>query len=139
VLRSPTQVEDAVQEALVRVWKSARTPDELESPVAWLRHIARNEALRLRAREGRREEEVMADGLDELVAPGDEEMALPSRLEILDLLRTLGPADRQLVWLRYFEDITQVNVARRLELPEGTVKVRLHRVRKHLRHALEER
>jgi RNA polymerase sigma-70 factor, ECF subfamily len=138
VLRSPSEVEDAVQEALVRVWKSARTPDELESPVAWVRHIARNEALRLRAREGRRQEEEMADDMDELVAPGDGEPALPGRLEIVDLLGTLGPADRQLVWLRYFEDITQVNVARRLELPEGTVKVRLHRVRKHLRRTLED-
>jgi RNA polymerase sigma-70 factor, ECF subfamily len=137
-LRCPTEVEDAAQEALVRVWKSARTPDELESPSAWLRHIARNEALRLRARAGRRQEETMADDLEELVAPGDGEMALPRRLEIVDLLGPLGPVDRQLVWLRYFEDITQVNVARTLELPEGTVKVRLHRVRNHLRRALEE-
>jgi len=80
----------------------------------------------------------MADDLEELVAPGDGEMALPRRLEIVDLLGPLGPVDRQLVWLRYFEDITQVNVARTLELPEGTVKVRLHRVRNHLRRALEE-
>jgi RNA polymerase sigma-70 factor, ECF subfamily len=139
VLRSPTEVEDAAQEALVRVWKSARSPDEIESPVAWLRRIARNEALRLRAREGRRHEEAMADDVEELASPGNGETALPDRLEIVDLLATLRPADRQLIWLRYFEDITQANVARRLGVPEGTVKVRLHRVRKHLRRALEGR
>ena len=80
----------------------------------------------------------MADDVEELAAPADGEMGLPDRLQIVDLLGTLRPSDRQLVWLRYFEDITQVNVARRLELPEGTVKVRLHRVRKHLRRTLED-
>jgi RNA polymerase sigma-70 factor (ECF subfamily) len=139
VLRSPTEVEDAAQEALVRVWKSSRTPDEIERPVAWLRRIARNEALRLRAREHGRREEAMADDIEELASPGDGEAALADRLQIVDLLATLHPADRQLVWLRYFEDITQANVARRLGVPEGTVKVRLHRVRKHLRRALEGR
>jgi RNA polymerase sigma-70 factor, ECF subfamily len=139
VLRSPTEVEDAAQEALVRVWKSARSPDEIDRPVAWLRRIARNEALRLRAREGRRQEEAMADDVEQLASPGEGEAALPDRLEIVDLLATLRPADRQLVWLRYFEDITQANMARRLGVPEGTVKVRLHRVRKHLRRALEGR
>jgi RNA polymerase sigma-70 factor (ECF subfamily) len=139
VLRSPAEVEDAAQEALVRVWRSARSPDEIERPVAWLRRIARNEALRLRAREARRHEDVMADEIEQLASPGDEAHALPERLEIVDLLATLRPADRELVWLRYFEDITQANVARRLGVPEGTVKVRLHRVRKHLRRVLEGR
>jgi RNA polymerase sigma-70 factor (ECF subfamily) len=139
VLRSPAEVEDATQEALVRVWRSARSPDEIERPVAWLRRIARNEALRLRAREGRRREEAMTDHVEELASPPDRETPPLDRLEIVDLLATLRPADRQLVWLRYFEDVTQANVARRLGVPEGTVKVRLHRVRKHLRGALEGR
>jgi RNA polymerase sigma-70 factor (ECF subfamily) len=39
--------------------------------------------------------------------------------------------------LRYAEDLTQIEVARRLGLPEGTVKVRLHRARGRLRRALE--
>jgi RNA polymerase sigma-70 factor, ECF subfamily len=139
VLRSPTEVEDAAQEALVRVWKSARSPDEMESPVAWVRRIARNEALRLRARESRRHEDATADEVEELASPGDAETALPDRLLVVDLLTSLRPADREIVWLRYFEDATQANVACRLGVPEGTVKVRLHRVRKHLRRALEGR
>jgi RNA polymerase sigma-70 factor, ECF subfamily len=81
----------------------------------------------------------MADDVEQLASRGAGETALPDRLEIVDLLATLRPADRQLVWLRYFEDVTQANVARRLGVPEGTVKVRLHRVRKHLRRALEGR
>jgi RNA polymerase sigma-70 factor (ECF subfamily) len=35
--------------------------------------------------------------------------------------------------MRYGEDLTQAEVARRLGVPEGTVKVRLHRARRRLR------
>ena len=40
-----------------------------------------------------------------------------------------------LLRLRYNEDLTQAAIARRLGIPEGTVKVRLHRVRAKLRRA----
>jgi RNA polymerase sigma-70 factor (ECF subfamily) len=43
-----------------------------------------------------------------------------------------------LLLLRYGEDLTQPELARRLDLPEGTVKVRLHRIRKRFAEALEE-
>jgi RNA polymerase sigma-70 factor, ECF subfamily len=136
VLREPAEVEDAAQEALLRVWRSARTPEEVERPVAWLRRIARNEALRLRARERRRDEVPGEAALRNLAAPG-EETSMTERLAIVDLMATLPPADRQLVWLRYVEDLTQARVARRLGIPEGTVKTRLHRVRGRLRRATD--
>lgn len=137
VLREPAEVEDAAQEALLRVWRSARTPEEVERPVAWLRRIARNEALRLRARERRRDEVPMEPALRELGAPG-RETSVPERLAMIDLMATLPPADRQLVWLRYVEDLTQARVARRLGIPEGTVKARLHRVRDRLRRVTDD-
>jgi RNA polymerase sigma factor (sigma-70 family) len=40
--------------------------------------------------------------------------------------------------LRYAEDLTQGEVARRLGMPESTVKVRLHRARRRLRLLLED-
>jgi RNA polymerase sigma-70 factor, ECF subfamily len=138
VLRSSAEVEDAAQEALLRVWRSARTPEDVDRPVAWVRRIARNEALRLRARERHRRDHVaVGDALQEVAAPGGQDTLLGERLEMVDLMGTLPPADRQLVWLRYVEDLTQTKVAHRLGIPEGTVKVRLHRARKRLRRVRE--
>jgi RNA polymerase sigma-70 factor (ECF subfamily) len=37
--------------------------------------------------------------------------------------------------LRYGEDMTQAAIAQLLDIPEGTVKVRLHRARDKLRRA----
>jgi RNA polymerase sigma-70 factor (ECF subfamily) len=59
------------------------------------------------------------------------------RLTVEQALGTLAERDRRVLHLRYAEDLTQIEVARRLGLPEGTVKVRLHRARGRLRRALE--
>lgn len=139
MLRSPAEAEDAAQEALLRVWRSRRTPAEVERPVAWLRRIARNEALRLRARERLRRESLGEEALRDAPAPVGPDASDADRLEIAALIASLSPADRQLVWLRYFEDLTQEGVARRLGIPVGTVKVRLHRVRQRLARRLAPR
>src|SRR3954462_13109938 len=53
LLVEPEDAEEAVQEALVRAWRSAPTADGLESPVAWTLQITRNEALRVLERRKR--------------------------------------------------------------------------------------
>ena len=53
-----------------------------------------------------------------------------------DLLRLLTAPERRLLRLRYEDDLTHPEIARRLGLPEGTVKVRLHRLRARLHEEL---
>ena len=57
-------------------------------------------------------------------------------VELSDLhaaLELLSDRDRRLLEMKYQEDLTQAMIARRLGIPEGTVKVRLHRARNKLR------
>lgn len=57
-------------------------------------------------------------------------------VELADLheaLERLSERERRLLEMRYAEDLTQGAIARRLGIPEGTVKVRLHRARAKLR------
>jgi RNA polymerase sigma factor (sigma-70 family) len=73
----------------------------------------------------------------ELDDPGhDDPDAIVERAHVRGVLETLQPEDRLLVRLRYEEDLTQAEVARRLGTPEGTAKVRLHRLRARLRERL---
>jgi len=67
---------------------------------------------------------------------GWDEEAL-ARVDLRRALDGLPPEDRALLALRYGEDLTQPRVAEILDLPEGTVKVRLSRLRTRLRGALE--
>ena len=67
---------------------------------------------------------------------GEEDAAVLAAVELADLheaLKALSERDRRLLEMRYEEDLTQSTIARRLEIPEGTVKVRLHRARAKLR------
>jgi RNA polymerase sigma factor (sigma-70 family) len=71
---------------------------------------------------------------------GVEDEQLVSTVECADLHAAIASLerDRQLLMLRYGEDLTQQAIARRLGLPDGTVKVRLHRLRHKLRKAMRE-
>jgi RNA polymerase sigma-70 factor (ECF subfamily) len=68
--------------------------------------------------------------------PGADDERVTATVERADLqqaIERLDDRDRMLVRLRYHEDLTQEAIARRLGIPDGTVKVRLHRVRAKLR------
>jgi RNA polymerase sigma-70 factor (ECF subfamily) len=129
--------EEAVQEALVRAWRrwgTCRNPDE---PMAWLLQITRREAIRQLDRRRRIAERERAEttefpttdpAVDQVVTAVDTEQALAR----------LRPEERRLIELRYLEDLTQPQVARLLEIPEGTVKVRLYRLRRRLQTAFAE-
>ena len=139
LLRHREDAEDAVQEALARVWRrrdACRTPD---APLPWILQIARNEAFRLLACRQRRQSHECCE------PPAEGPPAEDPRLEevfgtvaMAQSLAGLRPDERALLWLRYVEDLTQPEVAQVLDLPEGTVKVRLHRIRNRLRNTLKE-
>lgn len=66
-------------------------------------------------------------------AEDDQIISTVERADLHAALNRLDERDRQLIQLRYTEDLTQEAIARRLGIPDGTVKVRLHRVRHKLR------
>jgi RNA polymerase sigma factor (sigma-70 family) len=61
----------------------------------------------------------------------DEQLARQSlREEVRVALGRLEPQDRQLIEMRYFDDMTAVEIGARLNAPAATVRVWLHRARK---------
>jgi RNA polymerase sigma-70 factor, ECF subfamily len=136
ILGNRDDAEEAVQEAFVRAWRkrsACRTP---AAPLPWLVQITRNEAMRLAARRSRRQASEVPEAEPEAVPAASAETSLEHALTTVateQALSTLGDDERRLLRLRYEEDLTQGQVAAALGVPEGTVKVRLHRVRARLR------
>ena len=98
----------------------------------WLATIVRNEAFRQHARV--RPAPTSSIELQE----GEEDEDVVATVERADLhaaLDRLSERDRRLLEMRYEEDLTQAAIAHRLGIPEGTVKVQLHRARMKLRRA----
>ncbi len=131
--KSRPEAEDIAQDAVVRAWRKKDTLRDSAARTAWLGTIVRNEALREFARK-----RPISSDLIEIVHGSDDERVLATveRADLHAALERLNERDRQLVRLRYDEDLTQEAIARRLGIPLGTVKVRLHRVRAKLRRAI---
>lgn len=126
----PGDAEDIAQDALLRAWRRRSTLRDSSRREEWLGTIVRNEAYRQYSR-------VRPDPVEEVEGfEGEEDEGILSTVERADLhaaLERLDARERELIRLRYGEDLTQAAIARRLGLPDGTVKVRLHRVRHKLR------
>src|SRR4051794_25175462 len=129
ILGPGADAEDAAQEAAIRAWR--RRASCRDAPAAWVRAIARNEALRLA---GRRRDEAPLEAIGELLGAAS---CAPDSHDVRAAVGALEHGDRLLLLLRYWADLTQPEVARATSLPEGTVKIRLHRARKRLRLALD--
>jgi RNA polymerase sigma-70 factor, ECF subfamily len=117
---------------LLRAWRRRSTLREPDRRNQWLGTIVRNEAFRQHART--RPEPIATIEMSE----GVEDAQVVATVERADLhaaLRQLSDPDRELLEMRYSDDLTQSTIARRLGIPEGTVKVRLHRARDKLRRA----
>lgn len=138
LLPDPHDAEDAAQEALVRAWRQRASCRNARDPGPWLAQIARREAYRLVGRR-RRAAPTSFDDQRELVEATEplEERTL-RRMAVGQALDTLSPQERRLVELRYEADLTQPAVAEAMGLPEGTVKVKLHRIRKRLEGIISE-
>jgi len=129
--------EDATQEAFTSVWRRAATFDPARgSAAAWLYAVARNAAAQL-VRRG--QAGVSLTVLDEQTADAENDPVLGLTLHAA--LTRLPAAEREVLQLAYFEDMTQTQIAARLRLPLGTVKTRtrsgLHRLARYLEDSLE--
>jgi RNA polymerase sigma-70 factor, ECF subfamily len=130
LLRQRSLAEEVLQETFLQAWMQARDyRPELGSPRGWLLLIARSRALDCLRREGsrgRREERVAMGEPQVLAATGT------SRLETLELrarvqegLQRLPLAQQACLALAYWEDLSHPEIARRLEMPLGSVKSRV--------------
>ena len=127
---NPSEAEDIAQDALLRAWRRRSTLRDSERRNQWLATIVRNEAFRQHAR-------VRPDLTSAIeFREGAEDERVLATVETADLqaaLEGLSQRDRKLLEMKYEEDLTQATIARRLGIPLGTVKVRLHRARNKLR------
>lgn len=131
--------EEHVQEAFLAAWRGIRGFRRGYPFKPWLVRILVNGVLAHRRRSS-----IPTDPLDESTQAGNDcdpqDMAevLAGSETIRRALAGLNLDHREVVVLRYFADLTIPEVARSLNLRQGTVKSRLHRALEQLRSQLAE-
>lgn len=139
VLGTTDSAADAVQDATIKAWRAKNRIDPDRGFRAWylkiVANVARNDR---RSRSRRAALAVRASTVRSLSAITPETVAVTAseREVVVRAMNRLSPGDRLVVALRFFEDMTQAEIAHVLGCPTGTVKSRLSRALAKLRHAL---
>jgi RNA polymerase sigma-70 factor (ECF subfamily) len=132
------RAEDVVQETLLRAWRKLDALDAGTGSVrAWLFTVARNIVID-EWRTRRAQSEVSVAEPPEPAVDAERTDQLLLSWVVSDALTRLSPEHRAVLLECYYRGLPVAEAARRLGVPEGTVKSRTHYALRALRLALEE-
>ncbi|MFB8145171.1 sigma-70 family RNA polymerase sigma factor [Microbacterium sp. NPDC056003] len=130
--------DDVVQETLLRAWRTPRIMAQApESTRSWMFTVARHLVVD-DVRSARRRREIGVAEPPETASP-DATDALFEAILIEEALAALSADHRAVVIRAYFGALTVAEIADELDIPQGTVKSRLHYGLRALRLALQEK
>jgi RNA polymerase sigma-70 factor (ECF subfamily) len=136
LLGDPDDAEDIAQETFLRAWNHLKRFDTARPLRPWLLSIASNLASNRRRSAGRYLSALTRAFRNEPASSASIEEKSTRRMEASHLrkaVQTLSVPDQQIVYLRYFLDLSVAETAEILKIAEGTVKSRLSRALDRLR------
>ncbi len=126
--------QDICQETFLKAWKSIKSFSSFEggSFQAFLFRIARN----LMIDHSRKKSEISLENFGDIEDKKDHEEDLDRETEqakVRKVIENLDEAEKQIIILRYFEELSTSEVAKVLNIKDGALRVRIHRVLKKLK------
>ena len=135
LLGDPDDAEDTAQESFLRAWRYLKRFDPARPLRPWLLSITANLARNRRRSAGRYFAAIMRAFRDEPVSARIEEKSAHNleASELWNAVQQLNPVDQQIIYLRYFLDLSVHETAQVMQVAEGTVKSKLSRAVEKLR------
>ncbi len=126
-LKNEHDAVEAVQELTYRALKKIHTVKEPTYIATWLVRVLINICLDMRKKQKKfiYNQEVEITSTDH------------QPLEMADIIASLPKEQQELIYLKYFKDMKNRDIAQLKQIPEGTVKSRLHTTLKKLRVLVE--
>jgi RNA polymerase sigma factor (sigma-70 family) len=124
LVKDQDAAEDIVQETLVAAWQ--RPAENTGRP--WLARVARNLAIdRWRSADRRERRELAAAATDLGTVASPEELVGDAQIHraVAEVVAGIEEPFRQTIVLRFFHGFSSADIARRLRIPDGTVRWRL--------------
>ena len=141
IVRDPDLAEDVFQNVAVVVLDKAGAVARDEDFPAWARRVARLESLTA-LRKRKRAPELLDHSVLEMLEghwSATETAPAPARKALRECVERLSPYARQLIHMRYVEDLSALAVAERLNRSPNTIYVALSRTYRHLAGCVQRR
>ena len=116
----PAAAEDLLQSTLIKVLAQWPRVQRADAPDAYVRKMLLNEMLSDRRKSGRRAEKAHLVPVSTVVA--DPAAASSTRMDLWAQVQLLPPRQRAVLVLRYYEDLSEAQIAEVLGISTGTVK-----------------
>lgn len=122
-LKNEHDAIEAVQELTYRALKKIHTVKEPTYITTWLVRIMINICLEVKKKQAK-----FVYNHDVDIASTDQQS-----FEMTDIIANLPIEQQELIYLKYFQDMKNADIAQLKKIPEGTVKSKLHTTLKRLR------
>ncbi len=138
-LATSDDIEDLLQNIFIKVYRNINEYDTSLLFSSWIYRIAHNEMIDWYRREKRRTTLSLDDEAQDIVSKlftEEDHVARFSHAEqkqlVIDAVNTLDEKYKDILLLRFFEEKSYEEVADILQIPAGTVAVRINRAKKQL-------
>ena len=128
ILHFHEETEEVVADVFVQVWRTAQTYDPQKAKVdTWLFMLTRSRALdRLRYRTRRGKEQEIAKDMPTTTPSLEQELLVQDRINrIKQALAQLPAEQRQVLEMSYFDGLSHLEMALKINVPLGTIKTRI--------------
>jgi RNA polymerase sigma factor (sigma-70 family) len=128
ILLSREETEEVVADVFVQVWRTAQTYDPKKAKVdTWLFMLTRSRALdRLRRKSKGQKEQEIAKEMPIATPALDHELLVQDRIDrVKKALAQLPAEQRQVLEMAYFDGLTHLEIALKINVPLGTIKTRI--------------
>ncbi len=130
-LADRTEAEDVLQDVYLTAFRKFGDLRKKESFKAWIISIARNKINDYFRKKAARFE-IPIDQLQKKET-ADTRYGVSAVNTVRETMSLLGDQDKQIIYLFYWKEMPQAEIAKRLRIPVGTVKSRLHTARNNFR------
>ncbi|MBL4668889.1 MAG: sigma-70 family RNA polymerase sigma factor [Flavobacteriales bacterium] len=126
IVRSENIAEDILQDTFVKIWKNFSSYDSSKGRLfTWMLNIARNKAIDyIRSKEFKNRSLNESDINNKSLSEISSEMNT-DQIGLSNTLKFLNPKNKIVIDIIYFKGYTQVEAAKYLNIPLGTVKSRV--------------
>ncbi|MDL2276805.1 RNA polymerase sigma factor [Breznakia sp. OttesenSCG-928-G09] len=141
-VKNRADAEEVVQEVFIQVLKSIHTLKKLDSFGSWLHKIAYYMAISIQRSKGNQHIQLNEEyDIENMVVEKEGPDKMLSKNEMVERVREeiekMPPKLTRIAQLRYFEDYSTREIAEIVDIPEGTVKSRLNKIRRMMKPILE--